>query len=169
MSKTYLCNVFTTSMLDSEHAHTFKFDPISEDNARGILAVSEFEQAVGHPATCEVLSQRLGLKVKPTRANVRLEAGDTLIVAQVVVPRLAEGKIMSNSTPMPEHMRNEYNEPLYLRHPHDAATVNAWPAGTIATYHEDGVILEIPNDPITPVLERVDPEVDGVYRKVRGI
>jgi hypothetical protein len=33
--------------------------------------------------------------VVPTRANVRLQPGDTLLVAQVVVPRLAEGQVLS--------------------------------------------------------------------------
>ncbi len=94
MVKTYLCNVFTTAMLDPNRSHIFSFFPIGAEKAREYLS-GGFEQAVGHPATCDVLSQRLGLEVKAARANVRLEDGDRLVVAQVVVPRLAEGEVLS--------------------------------------------------------------------------
>jgi hypothetical protein len=68
--------------------------PISEEKAIALLA-NGFEQAVGHPATADVLTQRTGLDIKFNRMNVRLAPGDTLIIAQVVVPRLAEGQILS--------------------------------------------------------------------------
>lgn len=95
MAKTYLCNVFTTAMLDpKEGDRVMKFYPIGVGEACDLLH-DGFEQAVGHPATCEVLSDRLGLDVKPVRANVRLNRGDRLVVAQVVIPRLAEGQVLT--------------------------------------------------------------------------
>jgi hypothetical protein len=93
--KTYLCNVFTTAMLDPKDGRRiYAFEPMDIEDAKVWLA-DGFEQAVGHPATCEVLSQRLGLEVNPVRANVRLEPDDVLIVAQVVIPRLAEGQVLT--------------------------------------------------------------------------
>lgn len=92
--KIYLCNVFTTAMLPNRQARRFDFTPLTLSEAKMRLEYG-FEQAVGHPATCEVLSARLGLDVQPVRANVRLEHGDLLIVAQVVTPRLPEGQVLS--------------------------------------------------------------------------
>jgi hypothetical protein len=48
----YLCNVFTTAMLDSAKSHTFTFDPMTTNDVRTLLEQSEFVQSVGHPATC---------------------------------------------------------------------------------------------------------------------
>lgn len=93
MANTYLCNVFTTAMLDIQ-ARELHFQPLNIEEAKMRLK-DGFEQAVGHPATCEVLTARLGLDVLPNRANVRFEHGDLLIVAQVVVPRLAEGQVLT--------------------------------------------------------------------------
>lgn len=90
---TILCNVFTTAML-SEELHEIVFAPITIEEARASLN-GGFEQAVGHPATCEVLSARLGVDVQPVRANVALQNDDVLVVAQVVIPRLAEGQVLS--------------------------------------------------------------------------
>lgn len=90
-----LCNVFTSSMLDPNCSHALQFEPLSIEAACSILQYSQFQQAVGHPATCDVLSSRLGLQVHPSRKNVRLASDDVLIVAQVVVPRLAEGEVLS--------------------------------------------------------------------------
>lgn len=81
-------------MLDNSRLHSMLFEPISEAQAKEQLA-NGFEQAVGHPATCEVLTARLGVDVQPVRANVRLNSDDLLIAAQVVVPRLAEGEVLS--------------------------------------------------------------------------
>jgi hypothetical protein len=91
---TYLCNVFTTAMLDPHGAWTYHFEPNTLEDARAHLEKG-FVQAVGHPATCEVLSARLGLDVRPVRANVKLEWGDDLIVAQIVIPRLPEGEVLT--------------------------------------------------------------------------
>jgi hypothetical protein len=68
---------------------------------------------------------------------------------------------------IPEHMQNEYCDPTVLPYGHGADTINAWPAGTVATYGKDGVEVAIPVAPVETVLERVDPEIDGVYRRVR--
>ena len=92
----YLCNVFTTAMLDSTRNHLYSFVSMPVEGVRATLSgPTGFEQAVGHPATCAVLSQRLGLNIEPVRANVRLLEDDVLVVAQVVVPRLAEGEVLS--------------------------------------------------------------------------
>ncbi len=92
--KTYLCNTIAMAMFAPEQEHTIIMKPITEEEAIALLQ-DGFEQAVGHPATAEVLAQRTGLDIKFNRMNVRLTVGDTLIIAQVVVPRLAEGQVLS--------------------------------------------------------------------------
>jgi hypothetical protein len=96
MKKQYLCNVFTTSMLNPKRAHEYRFEPICQDTAKNLLQ-DGFEQAVGHPGTAEVLSTRLGLDVKFNRMNVNLQDEECLIVTQVVLPRLPEGKVLSHA------------------------------------------------------------------------
>lgn len=98
MARTILCNVFTTNMLSwNDGERTFRFAPLSLADAREILVTNGFEQAVGHPATCTVLSARLGLDIQPERANVRLTGGELLIVANVVIPRLNEGQVLTQA------------------------------------------------------------------------
>jgi hypothetical protein len=91
---TTLCNTIAISMFDPTETHTVQMTPITEDAAIALLEHG-FEQAVGHPATADVLKQRTGLDVQFNRANVRIAPGDTLIIAQVVVPRLAEGQVLT--------------------------------------------------------------------------
>lgn len=96
MARTILCNVFTTNMLSwADGERSFRFTPLSLVEARDILLGNGFEQAVGHPATCTVLSARLGLDIQPERANVRLTGDELLIIANVVTPRLNEGQVLS--------------------------------------------------------------------------
>lgn len=92
---TILCNSIAMGMLASNIAHTVQMTPINESQAYEYLKEG-FVQAVGHPATASILSERLGLVVEANRMNVRLEPGDHLIIAQVVVPRLEEGQVLTH-------------------------------------------------------------------------
>lgn len=94
--KTYICNTFTNAMLDPKREHALQFSPISENEAKEHLTRNAgFESAVGHPALADILTKRTGIDIRAQRLNVRLESGEVLIVAQVVVPRLAEGQVLS--------------------------------------------------------------------------
>ncbi len=89
----FLLNAFSANMLGKFPA-TVNFSEISLEEAKALLA-SGFESAVGHQATAEVLSQRLGLQVEAKRVNVALAPGDTAVLAQVRLPRLEEGQILT--------------------------------------------------------------------------
>lgn len=91
---TYFCNTFAIGMLDKTRECTVYFEPMTMEDAKGYLSKG-FIQAVGHPSTCQVLTAKMGIEVIPNRLNVRLLVRDILIVAEVVVPRLAEGQILS--------------------------------------------------------------------------
>ena len=92
---TILCNVIAMAMFQSDRTHSVNMRSISEQEAVSILSDDGFVQAVGHPATAEILAQRTGLDIQPNRINVRLDNDDHLIIAQVVVPRLAEGQVLT--------------------------------------------------------------------------
>jgi hypothetical protein len=93
---TILCNTIAMAMFDASHPHSVQMHPIQEHEAISLLS-NGFVQAVGHPATAEVLALRTGLDIKFNRMNVCLSNDDILIIAQVVVPRLAEGQVLSKS------------------------------------------------------------------------
>ena len=97
--KNYICNVFTTAMfpLDDSRIRVATFTPVDEAEARFFVSTCPFVSAVGHPATCKVLTQRLGAVIEPSRLNVQLLPQDVLLVAQLVVPRLEEGQVLTEA------------------------------------------------------------------------
>lgn len=74
---------------------------LPEDWVRDMLEMElehgDLVSAIGHAATASVLSERLGVPIPAERRDVRLnrETGDTFIVAQVELPRLAEGQVLT--------------------------------------------------------------------------
>jgi len=52
-----------------------------------------FTSAVGHEATSQIISVQLGVQVPVNRISIKLVAGDTLIVYQLLT-RLPEGKVL---------------------------------------------------------------------------
>lgn len=90
--KIYICNTFTLGMLKNREG-AFRYRRISLEEAIGYLK-EDFESAVGHQATAELLSELLGFEIPVRRVQISLEQGDILIVAQLGV-RLEEGKILS--------------------------------------------------------------------------
>lgn len=92
MAKKYFGNAFSLQMMDLTKAHTFWQVPITpQDVPRDV------ESVVGHADTARFLSGILGWQVAFNRANVSLEAGDVLYVAQITGGRLPEG-----ATELPE-------------------------------------------------------------------
>lgn len=89
----WLLNAFSINMIEEFPAQV-GFSEVSIEKARKLLAAG-FNSAVGHPATAEVLTSRLGLQVEANRINVTLKPGCVALVAQVTLPRLAEGQVLT--------------------------------------------------------------------------
>lgn len=64
---------------------------MKELDARRTLQDNSFESFVAHESTAEVLSERLGMSIIPTRKNLLLGDGDYAIIAQL--PRPLEGQV----------------------------------------------------------------------------
>lgn len=90
--KVYICNTFTLGMLKNKEG-VFRYKRITLEEAIGYLK-EDFESAVGHQATAELLSELFGIEIPVRRTQIFLGHGDVLIVAQIGV-RLDEGKILS--------------------------------------------------------------------------
>src|SRR5258706_11226227 len=88
-----LTNAFSLNMLSGDR-HAVWFEKVDEAFVR-IMTEGNLQSAIGHPATASVLSARLGIEIPFNRTNVTLHEGDDIIVAQVTMPRLAEGQILS--------------------------------------------------------------------------
>ncbi|MBI3261300.1 DUF1874 domain-containing protein [Candidatus Berkelbacteria bacterium] len=88
-----LLNAFSLNMLTLPA--TAVCEPLTIEEAKEQLAPG-FDSAVGHETTARALSLRLGVEVPSNRVNVKLEKGESAIVAQVVLPRLAEGQLLTD-------------------------------------------------------------------------
>ena len=95
--KVIVANAFSINMLTSDTS--VLFTRMSEETFKEQLTYfatnGTVESAIGHSATAAILSQRLGLPIAVNRANVRLERNMLLYVAQVSLPRLTEGQVLS--------------------------------------------------------------------------
>ncbi|MBM3215939.1 DUF1874 domain-containing protein [Candidatus Poribacteria bacterium] len=89
----WLLNAFSIQMLPDCRG-TIRFIPISEEDARSHLA-DGFESAIGHELTARLLSKRLNLGIEARRVEIALTPGETAIIAQLRLPRGAEGILPS--------------------------------------------------------------------------
>lgn len=80
---------------DSQKGVTLQVRRLTEEQAIESLRAQVVESAIGHESTARVLSERLGLIIPVARKNVFLDRGDSALVAQVNLPRLAEGQVLS--------------------------------------------------------------------------
>jgi len=71
---------------------TIKVVEASVEDVKNILTRG-FTSAVGHDATSQIISVQTGIQVPTNRINIKLSAGDVLIVYQLLT-RLPEGKIL---------------------------------------------------------------------------
>lgn len=90
---TYLSNAFALSMVQDGN---FSVATLTTEEATQAL-VSGFTSAIGHSDIAAVVSKMLGVDAPMNRVNLSLKAGDVLVVAQYVGPRLPEG-----ATTLPE-------------------------------------------------------------------
>ena len=91
MSK-YLSNAFSLQMLNLETNTTVSVKPVLPGDIP-----EDTESCIGHADTAAVVSNILGREVPMNRANVHLDQGDVLYVAQITGGRLPEG-----ATTLPE-------------------------------------------------------------------
>ena len=92
--KIYLGNAFSLQMLDvSKKGMDLNIKPVDADFISYTKGISSKEiiSIVGHKDTASVISNLVGFPVEFNRESVTLSKFDTLIVAQVVGGRLAEG------------------------------------------------------------------------------
>lgn len=83
----YISNAFALSMVSDGD---FRVTTLSIDEAWTAMA-DGFESAIGHADVATIVSGLLGVTVQANRVNLSLVLGDTLVVAQYIGPRLAEG------------------------------------------------------------------------------
>lgn len=91
-TNTYLSNAFSLQMLNLDANTTVSVTPIAPHDVP-----ADAVSCIGHPDTAHVVSNILGREVPMNRANVHLELGDVLYVAQITGGRLPEG-----ATTLPE-------------------------------------------------------------------
>ena len=96
MGKLYLTNSFSINMLDFEERKVIdvRIVKITEKEVKQWLENNEFISAIGHESTAKIISQKLGIEVKPNRIQIKMKEGDIAIVFQLL-QRLAEGKVLS--------------------------------------------------------------------------
>lgn len=92
MKKNYLANAFSIQMLSLDAPTTVSVTPVLPGDIP-----EDAESCIGHADTAAVVSDILGRKVEMNRANVHLDQGDVLYVAQITGGRLPEG-----ATTLPE-------------------------------------------------------------------
>jgi len=88
----YLGNAFSISMLPLAEKVIVEFRRASAEEVRALLSNGVFISAIGHPATAGALSKILGISVPANRVAITLQPGDTLIVFQLNLGRLAPGQ-----------------------------------------------------------------------------
>lgn len=91
MSK-YLANAFSLQMIPLDKMGFISVVPISAEEVP-----ADAESCIGHADTAAVVSAILCRSITPNRANIQMNVGDKLYVAQVVGGRLPEG-----ATELPE-------------------------------------------------------------------
>lgn len=95
MGKRFLANAFSLQMLpDGDVNVAVRSIPV--ESVKAMLG-GDFANAIGHADTAAVVGSILGLDLQANRANIALNKGDVLVVAQLVGGRLPEG-----STTLPE-------------------------------------------------------------------
>lgn len=88
-----LANAFSINMLVDDC--TVHFERIDQAKVLDRLTSEPWQSSIGHPATAAVLSSQLGIEVPCNRSTVSLNPFLVMIVAQVTMPRMAEGQVLS--------------------------------------------------------------------------
>lgn len=94
----FVSNAFSLQMLPD--GLQIRVTSLNKDEVARRLEGGGWASVVGHADTAAVISEQLGRTVPQNRANVALQAGDVLYVAQLTGGRLPEG-----ATQLPEGFR----------------------------------------------------------------
>lgn len=97
----YISNAFSLNMMSIED----DFSLLRVKKVAPSDIPSDVESIIGHPDTAAVVSGILGFQLPCNRANLTLNNGDILYVAQYRGPRLPEG-----ATELPENATLEFLE-----------------------------------------------------------
>jgi len=89
----YLLN---SSIIPANFVGSVHVEEVSTEKAKEYLSIMEFESAVGHKPTADVMTALLGVDVKTARKTLAPVAGDAFLVMQLE-GRLEEGKILSET------------------------------------------------------------------------
>lgn len=88
----YVASAFSLNMLKGDST-LLRVRKISIDEAKAMME-SGFVSVVGHESTARVMSELLGVEIVADRSSVELQAGDKVIVFQLL-KRLGEGVVLS--------------------------------------------------------------------------
>lgn len=98
MTKFRLMSAMPNSILSAGIDYTLTVTGIDEAKVKQLLAVSQWDSAVGHESTAKLFGERLSLPVEANRTQVDMNHGDILIVGLFTPPhRLAEGQLWSET------------------------------------------------------------------------
>jgi len=89
----YVGNAFSLGMLQDSEV-TLKVTEVSLATVKELLQSSDWQSAIGHQGTSEILTSLLDTEVPMNRVALKLVKGDTLIVFQLLT-RLEEGRVLS--------------------------------------------------------------------------
>ena len=89
MNKIIICNAFSLNMLKG-FSTNIKTEELSIPQVQEELN-NGFESAMGH--STELVSEVLGMDIPQNRTSNKIQDGESILVAQYVGPRLAEGAI----------------------------------------------------------------------------
>lgn len=93
----YISNAFSLSMVAP--SATVKVSLMTAEE----VAALPLESAIGHADTAKVVGGLLGIDLPANRANISLNPGEKMVVAQYIGSRLPEG-----ATQLPEGARIEF-------------------------------------------------------------
>ena len=74
---------------------TYEYSPIELEETRKLLQETEFESAIGHQSTAEILSELLQIKVEVNRTEYRQSVDDIALIFKLR-SRPPEGKILTS-------------------------------------------------------------------------
>jgi len=99
----YISNAFSLNMLSTHKSTSLFINPITKDDAANIAKHTPWISAIGHPDIAAIVSNDLGITIKPDRATIHLNPDDKLLIAQYIGPRLAPG-----TTKLPDDAKIQY-------------------------------------------------------------
>lgn len=84
--------LFNTSILTDYGS--YRYEPLTLDEARTIAVTNDADSAIGHQATADILTELLGFPVAVNRTNAK-QTVDELVVVFKLRGRPKEGKILN--------------------------------------------------------------------------